>query len=134
MGLLLLTLTISGLALHPWLFIKIQLNEIIFKDFEFVKFDRFLNPTKNTFLPNPNNFILHCIILFHQICVDVFNIINCKRNIIHTKIIDVSIKPCFFNRLSVDQLFEIFPKHNWLATISESLALNLINSVPLTKK
>ena len=29
MGLLLLTLTISGLVLHSWLFIEIQLNEFI---------------------------------------------------------------------------------------------------------
>ena len=52
MGLLLLTLTISGLALHGWLFIEIELKELAF-----VKFDRIVNPTKNTFLTNLNIFI-----------------------------------------------------------------------------
>ena len=47
MGLLLLTLTISGLPLHYWLLIEIQLNE-----FAFVKRDRTVNPVKNTFLTN----------------------------------------------------------------------------------
>ena len=47
MGLLLLTLKISGLALHYWLFIEMQLNE-----FAFVKLDRIVNPVKNTFLTN----------------------------------------------------------------------------------
>ena len=32
---------------------------------------------------------------------------------------------CSFFILSVDQSFEIFPKHNGLATIAESSALNL---------
>ena len=36
--------------------------------------------------------------------------------------------------LSVDQSLEISPKHNGLATIAESLALNLKISVPLTNK
>ena len=52
MGLLLLTFTISGLALHSWLLIEIQLNE-----FTPVKLDRIVNPIKNTFLTNPNIFI-----------------------------------------------------------------------------
>ena len=65
MGLLLLTLTISGLALRGWLFIGIQLNGITFKELGFVKFDRIVNPTKNTSLTNPNILILHYIILFH---------------------------------------------------------------------
>ena len=47
MGLLLLTLTVSGLALHDWLFIEIQLNGIAFKELAFVKFDRIVNPIKN---------------------------------------------------------------------------------------
>ena len=45
---------------------------------------------------------------------------------IYTKIIDISIKPrFFFFILSTDQSFEMFPKHNGVATTSESFALNL---------
>ena len=36
--------------------------------------------------------------------------------------------------MSSENYFIMFPKHNELATISESLALNLIISVPLTNK
>ena len=50
--------------------------------------------------------------------IDIVNII-----IIYTKIIDISIKTCFFI-LSADQSLEILPKHNGLATILESFALN----------
>ena len=59
--------------------------------------------------------------------MNVFNIINISSIIIFTKIIDISIKTCFFFFfiLSVDQCLEILPKHNGLATISESFALNL---------
>ena len=42
----------------------------------------------------------------------------------YSKIIDISIKTCFFI-LSVDQSLEILPKHNGLTTISESFVLNL---------
>ena len=52
MGLLLLTLAISGLALHAWLFIEIQVNE-----FTLVKLDIIANPRKNTFLTNLNTII-----------------------------------------------------------------------------
>ena len=134
MALLLLTLTFSRLALHGWLFFKIHLNGTTFKELEFVKFDRILNPTENAFLTNPNIFLLCCIIRFHQICVDDFNFINCNSYIINNKIIDITIKSCFFFILSVDQFFEIFPKHNGLATSSESFALNLLISVPLANK
>ena len=41
MGLLLLTLTTCGLALHAWLFIEAQLKELAF-----VKLDRIVNPIK----------------------------------------------------------------------------------------
>ena len=44
MGLLLLILIISDLALHSWLFIEIQLNEFVF-----VKYDRIVNPIKTLF-------------------------------------------------------------------------------------
>ena len=56
--------------------------------------------------------------------MNVINIIDTNSIIIYTKIIDISIKTCFFI-LSVDQSLEILPKHNGLATISESFALNL---------
>ena len=65
--------------------------------------------------------------------MNVFNIINISSIVIYTKIIDISIKICFF-MLSVDQSLEILPKHNGLATISESFALNLYISVPFTSK
>ena len=54
MGLLLLIVIISGLALHARLFIEIQLNE-----FAFVKPDRIVNPIKNTFLINLNILYVH---------------------------------------------------------------------------
>ena len=47
MGLLLLILIISGLTLHSWFFIDIQSNA-------FVKFDKIVNPRKNTFLISLN--------------------------------------------------------------------------------
>ena len=64
MGLLLLTLTICGLALHAWLFIEIQLNEIVFKEFAFVRPDKIVNPRKNAFNKS-KYFHLHYIIFFH---------------------------------------------------------------------
>ena len=57
-GSLLLTLTISGLTLHFWLFIEIQLNE-----FTLIKVDKIVNPAKNAFLTNPNT-LLHYVIFF----------------------------------------------------------------------
>ena len=36
--------------------------------------------------------------------------------------------------LSTEKSFEMFPRHNGLAIISESFALNLWISVPLTNK
>ena len=69
--------------------------------------------------------------------MNIFNIINCNSIIIRTKIINVTIKSSFFSVffiLSCDQSFEMFPKHNKYARISESFALNLIISVPLTNK
>ena len=52
MGLLLLILTIYGLALHVWLITEIQLNALAF-----VKLDKIVNPMKKTFLTNLNIFI-----------------------------------------------------------------------------
>ena len=65
--------------------------------------------------------------------MNVFNIINISSIIIYTKIIDILFKACFFI-LSVDQSLELLPKHNGLATILESFALDLQISVPLTNK
>ena len=65
--------------------------------------------------------------------MNVFNIIKCNGIIISTKIINITSKSCFFI-LSFDQSLEILPKHNGLATILESFALNLQISVPLTNK
>ena len=61
----------------------------------------------------------------------VFYILNISSIIIYTKIIDISIKTCFFFLggggfiLSVDQSLETLLKHNGLATVSESFAVNL---------
>ena len=49
MGLLLLTLTTSGLALHFWLLIEILLNVVAFNGIAFVKTDRIVNPIKTFF-------------------------------------------------------------------------------------
>ena len=64
--------------------------------------------------------------------MNVFNIINISNIIIYTKIINITSKSCFFFKLSVDQSLEMFPRQNGLAIISESFALNLIISIPLT--
>ena len=61
------------------------------------------------------------------------NIFNYNSIIIDTKVINITSKSSFFI-LSTDQSFEMFPKHNGLGTISESFALNLYISVPLTNK
>ena len=78
---------------------------------------------KKHFLINPN-ILLDYVIFLHQIFGNVFNIINISRIIIYTKIIADPLNPVFFI-LSTDQSFEIFPRHNGVATISESFALNL---------
>ena len=49
MGLLLLTLKISGLALHTWLFIEIQLKEVVL-----TMFDKNNDPIKKQFLIHLN--------------------------------------------------------------------------------
>ena len=77
-------------------------------------------------------YLWYHIIFFHQISMNIFNIINCNSIIICTKIINITSKPCFFI-LSVDQSLEILPKHNGLVRISECFALNYINSVPIDK-
>ena len=60
MGLLLLTLTTCGLALHYWFFIEIQFN----REFAFVKFDKIVNPMKNNFLTNLNILIYTTLFFF----------------------------------------------------------------------
>ena len=75
MGLLLLTLTISGLALHAWLFIEIQLKEVVL-----TKFDKNNDPMKKHFLINLNILYValqlvfldtYYVIFLHQIFVNV---------------------------------------------------------------
>ena len=58
MGLLLLTLIISGLALHASLLIEKQLNEVVL-----TKFDKNKDPIKKHFLMNRN--ILYFFLFFH---------------------------------------------------------------------
>ena len=50
-----------------------------------------------------------------------------------TKILNIALNPILFIS-SIDQSIETFPRHIGVATISESFALNLIISVPLTNK
>ena len=58
MGLLQLILINCDLVLYIWFSIEIQFNGIALdKEFTFVKFDRIVNPMKNTFLTNLNCFI-----------------------------------------------------------------------------
>ena len=47
---------------------------------------------------------------------DNMKMIQWKNTFFYTKIIDMSIKPCSFH-MSVSQSFEMFPKHNGLATV-----------------
>ena len=97
-----------------------------------MKLDKIVNTMKNTCFNKSKYFHLYNIIFLYQIFINVFNIVNIS-NIINTKIIDMTIKSSFFV-LSMDQTFEIFPKHHGLAAISESFVLNLIIFVPLTNK
>ena len=84
-----------------------------------VKVDKNANPVKKHF--NKPKHLLHYVIFFHQIIVNVKDAINCNTIIIDTKIININ--PVFFI-LSTDQSFKIFPRHNGVATISRSFALN----------
>ena len=61
MGLLLLTLTTCGIALHARLFIEIQLNGIAFKEFTFVKSDKI----EKHFFSKSKYFHLHYVIFSH---------------------------------------------------------------------
>ena len=63
-----LTLTTCGLVLHSWLFIEIQL-----KEFPFVRLDKIMNPSKNTFLTNLNIFIYTMLFFFS------LNIYECQQ-------------------------------------------------------
>ena len=64
-GLLLFILITCGLVLHSWFFIEIQLKGIASNGITFMKFDKIVNPTKNTFLTNLNIFIY--IMLFFSL-------------------------------------------------------------------
>ena len=46
------------------LFIEIQLSGIAFNEFTLAKPDKIVNPTKNTFLTNPNIFIYTMLFFF----------------------------------------------------------------------
>ena len=83
-GSLVLALTISGLTLHSWLFIEIQLNE-----FMPLKVDKNANPVKKHFLINPN--ILYYTILNHQIYMNVLHSGSRNCIIINTKNINIPI-------------------------------------------
>ena len=60
---------------------------------------------------------------FSSNIVNVNNVINISNITINTKILNIPFKSSFFT-LSTDQSFEMFPRHNRAATISESFALN----------
>ena len=105
----LITIKINNLWFYfTFLSIDIQLNK-----FTLVK-DKRASPVKRHIFPN---FITLCY-FFSSNNLDW----NCI--IINTKIINKTIKSSFFI-LSTEQSFEMFPRHNGLATISESFALNL---------
>ena len=57
MGLLLLTLTICGLALHAWSFIEIQRKEVVL-----TKFDKNNDPMKKHFNESKHSILYH---VFH---------------------------------------------------------------------
>ena len=57
MGLLLLTLTICGLALHAWSFIEIQRKEVVLS-----KFDKNNDPMKKHFNESKHSILYH---VFH---------------------------------------------------------------------
>ena len=67
------------------------------------------------------------------IIMNIFNIINCNRIIFYTKIINITSKSIFFI-LSPEQSSGMFPRHIRPTKISDSFALNLSISVPLTIK
>ena len=54
-----------GVVLHSWFFIEIQLNEVALNEVIFVKFDKIVNPRKNTFFNKSKYFHLHYVIFFH---------------------------------------------------------------------
>ena len=92
-----------GLVLHSWLFIEIQL-----KKFAFAKPDKIVNLMKNTFLTNLNIFIYTMLFFFHQILMNIFNMINISSIVIYTKIIDIAIQPCFFSYYLLTSLLKCF--------------------------
>ena len=93
-----------------------QLNE-----FTLVRLDKIVNPSKHFFNKSkhfiqnhfPSSSICECLICHqHQLHY------NLHQNHRHNQIL-------FFFILSADQSVEMFPKHNGVAIISESFALNL---------
>ena len=95
--------------LHYWL-----LNETYFIWLEALTM--LLNNTINIFLINPNNYFILCS--FHQIFMDIYNILSINRIKISTKKFFTSpFNPVgffffFYFILLIAKSFEIFPKHN----------------------
>ena len=91
-GSFLLTLTTCGFVLHSRLFIEIQLNELALAEP-----DKKANPMENTFLTNPNIFIYTISFFFHQILMNIFNIINIAWMISNTYNTNITIKSSIFH-------------------------------------
>ena len=77
------------------------------KEIAFVKPDKLVNPMKKHFFNKSKYFHLHCY-FFHEIFMNVNNIINISSIIINNKIIDISIKPCFFSYYLLTSLLKYF--------------------------
>ena len=101
MGLLLLIFIISGLCILDYSLKYILTNSHLWNLIELLILQKkIFNKSKH--------FHLHYVILFHQIFVNVFNIINISSIIINTKIIDISIKPFFFSYYLLTNLLKDF--------------------------
>ena len=106
-----------------WLIICYSISIIIYRNIFFITIFVFIVKKIST---DPNaDYISNYVIFLYQILMNIFNITSRNSIIIYTKIIFI---------LSTDQSFDIFPKHNGVATISESFALNLQSSVPFKNK
>ena len=124
---MLLIFIISGLILHSWLFIETHFNGIAFNRtalngivFSGIAFNEFTVDTLQ-----PKNIVVLQIKTFYII---PFFFIK------HLWMSNISTTAMVFFISSTKKSFEMFPKHKEYAAISESLALNLIISVPLTNK
>ena len=113
-----ITIKINNLRSYFTFFsIEIQLNK-----FTLVK-DKRASPVKRNIFPNLSIFITLCHFFSSNNC-ECLIFRQLKLHHINTKIINTTTKSSFF-LLSTGQSFEMFPRHNGLATISKSFALNL---------